>query len=161
MLFSGVLLSLVIIDFTKRYFAQDEPRLNVPYVLFLAGSAVLFSTLCSGFELYIVFRTRNTRQELRRNDQQKTPMVFFHGKRRSNSSDTEGRFSIDQGEYTGEHFGLEYSGEDPALMYRTQGTKKADKPNHPFPGYTHAKQNMRGHDRDWWSKITYASMPYR
>lgn len=155
------MLSLVIIDFTKRYFALDEPRPDVPHTLFVAGGGVLFSALCSAVELYIVFRTRNTRQETRRTDQQKTPMVLFHGKDRSNLEDAEARNSIDQGEYMGDFFGLEYSGEDPALMYRTQGTKKADKPNHPFPGYKHAKQNLRGHDRNWWSKITYASMPYR
>ena len=88
-------------------------------------------------------------------------MVIFQGKTtRSQSEDVEVRHSFDHGEYMGDLFGLEYSGEDPALMYRTQGTKKAEKVDHPFPGYKLAKQNMRGHDRNWWSKVTYASMPY-
>lgn len=161
----GVLLSLVIIDFAKRYFALGEPRPTIPHTLFIAGSAVAFSALCSVCELYIVFRTRNARQERQRHDsndmRQKIPMALFHGKGQGNSHDPEVRHSsFDQGEYMGDYFGLEYSGEDPALMYRTQGTKKADKPNHPFPGYKLAKQNLKGHDREWWSKVTYASMPY-
>lgn len=159
-LISGVMLSLVLIDFTKRYFALEEPRPAAPHTLFVIGGGIIFSALCSIVELHIVFKTRNTRHEPRQNEHQKIPMALLHNKRQSSSDDQEPRHSIDQGEYMGDFFGLEYSGEDPALMYRTQGTKKADKPNHPFPGYKLAKQNMRGHDKDWWSKVTYASMPY-
>ncbi|WAQ96904.1 hypothetical protein MAR_029594 [Mya arenaria] len=163
-MFSGVLLSLVIVDFSKKYHSIKEPRPSIPYTLLISGAAVVCSALCSVIQMYIVFHVRENpprqRQDSREETvdaQQKIPMSdIMQGA--GHASDPEARHSsMDNGEYM---FGLEYSNEGPPLMYRTQGTRKPDKPAHPFPGYKLAKQNMKGHDKKWWSKVTFASVPY-
>jgi len=138
----------------------------VPHALFIAGAAVVCSAVCSIFLLYIVF---NVRDSARRNqlhsppgaalgDQHKIPMEDIgHGQGHSSTDSAVRHSSQDQGEYM---FGLEYSNEGPPLMYRTQGMRKSDKPNDLFPGYKLGKQNLRGHDRKWWTEVTFASVPY-
>ncbi|KAH3863240.1 hypothetical protein DPMN_026220 [Dreissena polymorpha] len=169
---SGVLLSLAIIDSTRRYIGLETPRPQVPYLVFIAGAAVVCSIVSSGLCVYVIYRSRHAvyrqRGAFKADDvpakgaQQTAPlsnsedegMCHIHA-----DGDSEAKhITVDRGEYM---FGLEYSYErPPSDMYRTQGTRKPDRPIHPFPGYKPSKQNLKGHDRKWWSKVTFASGPY-
>lgn len=162
--FSGILLVLVVIDFAKRHYAHNVPRPYVPYTLFIAGLAVVCSGLCVIIELAIAFRTKE-RQCIREVISADGKLGNEHQLRPLNQQGHSHLYekyprnlTVDQStDYDGDYYGQDYDVENPA--FRTQGTRKVDASNKPFPGYRLGRNNLQGHDQKWWRKVTFAAMP--
>lgn len=160
---SGILLGLVILDYAKKYYAAGKPRPPIPYTLFVAGLGSVCSGLCGMIELGIAFRTKEDRRR-RTSDtgnkncspQQLIPLNQLQGHShdigKSYPRESHVRnLSLEDGDY----YGQDYDVENPA--FRTQGLRKSDASSSLFPGYRLGRQNLRGHDKKWWRKVTFAA----
>lgn len=160
-MFSGILLGLVILDYAKKYYAVGKPRPPVPYTLFVAGIGSVCSGLCGIIELGIAFRTKENRRRQPSNTgnkhcspQQLIPLnqIQGHSYEKGPHKETHLRnMSLDDGDY----YGQDYDVENPA--FRTQGLRKSDASSSLFQGYRLGRQNLRGHDKKWWRKVTFAA----
>ncbi|XP_045212353.2 uncharacterized protein LOC123563561 [Mercenaria mercenaria] len=160
-LFSGILLGLVIIDFAKKYYAFGKPRPPIPYTLFIAGLGAVCSGLCGIIELAIAFRTKEDRSRRLSSaaDKHCTPQQLIPLNQIQGQSHKKGHYhesqlrniSVDEGDY----YGQDYDVENPA--FHTQGGRKSDVSSSLFPGYRLGRQNLQGHDKKWWRKVTFAA----
>ncbi|XP_060561718.1 uncharacterized protein LOC132721427 isoform X2 [Ruditapes philippinarum] len=167
-LFSGILLGLVIIDFGKKYYALGKPRPAIPYTLFIAGIGAACSGLCGIIELAIAFRTKEngSRRSSNAADKHCSPQQLIplnqvqgqgkgphhHHHHHHHHYDKQARtVSLDDGDY----YGQDYDVENPA--FHTQGGRKSDASSSLFPGYRLGRQNLQGHDKKWWRKVTFAA----